>query len=71
MMKLELSFRKWAFYVAALSVAKLSILVVTPEEKGSILESHHAVASPASQLFYQERRLLFVLAIIQFRNVLY
>jgi len=52
MMELKLSFGEWTFYVAALTVAKLSILVVAPEEKGSVLESRHAVASPTTQFFY-------------------
>ena len=70
-MQFKLSFWERTLNKATLSVTKLTAFIVTPKEESSVLKCYNAMASATNQLFYQKWRLLFVLAIIHFRDVLH
>ena len=69
MVQLKFSFREWTLDKAALSVAQLASLVVTPEEKCSIVENGDAVSSAAGKVGHMDGPLVGIEAVVQVRNI--
>ena len=71
MVQLELSLREGAFHEAALAIAKLARLVVTPEEERSEVKSCKAVALPARKVCNMEWLLVFIKSVVHLGEIFY
>lgn len=59
----------WALDETPLAVAELTELIVTPEEKGPILETTQSVAAAATQVIDMQGLTSGIRAIVEFRNI--
>jgi len=69
MVFLELLERPRALDEAPLAVAELTELIVTPEEKGPVLETTQSVAAAAAQVIDMQGFPVGVRAIVDFRDI--